>query len=144
MTESLHIVCPACDSINRVPKDKLGAGGKCGNCQQPLFNGKPLELDGARFQRHLTKNDVPVLVDFWAAWCGPCKVMAPVFAEAASQLEPEVRLVKIDSDREQVLSGQMSIRGIPTLILFRKGVEVGRQSGAMDLKSLLSWVKQHL
>lgn len=144
MTESLHIVCPACDSINRVPKAKLGAGGKCGSCQQPLFNGKPLDLDGARFQRHLAKNDVLVLVDFWAAWCGPCKVMAPVFAEAANQLEPEVRLVKIDSDREQALSGQMGIRGIPTLILFRKGVEVGRQSGAMDLKSLLAWVKQYL
>jgi thioredoxin 2 len=144
MTDSLHVVCPQCDGINRIPQAKLGAGGKCGVCHQPLFSGKPLELNQSRFQRHLAKNDIPLLVDFWASWCGPCKMMAPVFAEAAKQLEPDIRLVKINSEQEQALSGELAIRSIPTLILFEKGVEAARMSGVMDLQNLLSWVRQHV
>jgi len=144
MTENLHVVCPHCDGINRVPRDKLAAGGKCGSCHRPLFTGQPLELDQARFQRHVGKSDLPILVDVWAPWCGPCKMMAPVFAQAAQQLEPDLRLVKVDSEREQQLSAQLGIRSIPTLILFSRGKELARMSGAMDLTSLLAWTRQQL
>jgi thioredoxin 2 len=144
MTDSLHVVCPQCDGINRIPQIKLGAGGKCGSCHQPLFAGEPLELNQARFRRHLAKSDIPLLVDFWASWCGPCKMMAPVFAEAAGQLEPNIRLVKINSEQEQSLSGELGIRSIPTLILFKKGAETARMSGALDLPNLLAWVRQHI
>ena len=144
MSEALHIVCPHCDAVNRIPADKLDARPKCGKCHQPLFTGAPLALDTARFQRHLERNDIPLLVDFWAEWCGPCKMMAPVFEQAAGQLEPRVRLVKVDTDREQALASSLGIRGIPTLILFRGGREVARTSGATNLQGLLAWVRQHL
>jgi len=144
MADSLHIVCPHCDGINRVPQDRLDAAPKCGVCHKPLFTGEPLVLDTARFQRHLTKGGLPLLVDFWAAWCGPCKMMAPVFAQAAQQLEPRVRLVKIETEREQQLSAQLGIRSIPTLILFKNGQEAARMAGAMDLSNLLAWTRQHL
>ena len=145
MNSDLHLVCPHCDSINRVPRDRLGAGAKCGKCHKPLFTGTPLALDGARLQRHLERSDLPTLVDFWAAWCGPCKAMAPVFEQAAARLEPRVRLAKLDTDRDQGLASQLGIRGIPTLILFGPGGrEIVRTSGAMDLTSLLAWVDPHL
>jgi len=140
MNNSLHIVCPHCDGINRVPPEKLAAGGSCGACHKPLFTGKPLDLNQTRFQRHLAKSDLPLLVDFWASWCGPCKMMSPVFAEAARQLEPDMRLVKINSEQEQTLSTQLAIRSIPTLLVFRQGKEIARMSGALDLPGLLAWV----
>ena len=143
MSESLHIVCPRCGGINRLPAERLGAGGKCGKCHQPLFSGMPMSLDAGNFDRVIGKNDIPVLVDFWAPWCGPCKMMAPVFEQAAQQLEPRLRLAKVNTEEQQALAARYNIRSIPTLAIFRHGQEIARMAGAMDLNSLLAWARQH-
>ncbi len=139
--EALHIVCPHCGGINRIPADKNAASANCGKCHQPLFTGQAVDVDGTQFSKHLQKNDIPVIVDFWADWCGPCKILGPVITQAAAQLEPRVRFLKVNSDQHQALAGQYSIRGIPTLILFKHGKEIDRQSGAMDLPSLRRWIE---
>jgi thioredoxin 2 len=144
MSDGLHIVCPHCDSVNRVPRDRLGAGGNCGRCKRPLFTGHPLALREASFAQHLGRSDIPLLVDFWASWCGPCKMMAPVFERAASELEPHVRLAKVNTEEQQGLAARYGIRSIPTLILFKEGREAARIAGALDLQNLLAWTRQHL
>jgi thioredoxin 2 len=139
--DALHIACPHCHAVNRVPVDRLGDGGNCGKCKNHLFIGKPVELDEAGFAAHVGRSDLPLVVDFWAPWCGPCRTMAPAFAQAAAQLEPNYRLGKVNTEEQQGLAARFGIRSIPTLAIFKGGREVARQSGAMDAARLTAWIK---
>jgi thioredoxin 2 len=144
MTDTLHLVCPHCEKVNRIPATRLGETPKCGQCHQRLFTGQPLELTTAGFRRQIEHSDVPLVVDFWAPWCGPCKMMAPQYAAAAAELEPALRLAKVNTDVETSLAADFNIRSIPTLALFRGGREVARQAGAMAKSDIVRWVRQQL
>jgi thioredoxin 2 len=144
MTEPLQVVCPHCHVINRVPAGRLAEGGICGKCKRALFSGHPLELDGASFERHVGASDIPLVVDFWAPWCSPCRMMAPHFEKAAAELEPQVRLAKLNTEAEQAIAARYAIRSIPTLVVFRRGREIARQSGAMDGPGLIRWVRSRV
>ena len=141
MAESLHVVCPACAAVNRIPAARLTESPKCGKCREPLFPGKPVELTDRSFETHISRSDLPVVVDFWAPWCGPCKMMAPAFQQAATQLEPGFRFAKLNTDEQQATAARFQIRSIPTLALFRNGREVARQAGAMGAADIVRWVQ---
>lgn len=144
MNNSIHIVCPYCRTTNRLLSKRLNEQPKCGKCQKSLFNGVPLVLDQECFERHLKNDNIPLLVDFWAEWCGPCKVMAPYFESATKILEPQVRLIKINTELSQELSSRYIIQSIPTLMIFKNGKEVARNLGVMGTQDIVRWVKQYL
>ena len=144
MSESLHVVCPQCHTTNRVLSAQLGSAPDCGNCHKPLFTGHSTALDEAAFDRHVARNQIPVLVDFWAPWCGPCIQMAPGFEQAAARLEPQVRLAKVDTEAVPALGARFNIRSIPTLALFRDGRELARQAGAMGAADIVRWTQAQL
>jgi thioredoxin 2 len=141
VNDDLHVVCPHCHTTNRLPRARLDHGAKCGHCKQPLLEGRPFELTKAGFDRHVAKNDLPLVVDFWAPWCGPCRMMAPAYEEVATRLAPGVRLAKLDTEAEPEIAARFGIRSIPTLIAFKNGREVARRSGASDISGLLGWIK---
>ena len=144
MTENYHVVCPSCLAINRVPSARLSESPVCGKCQHSLFTGEPTALTQAAFEKHLTRNDIPMVVDFWADWCGPCKMMAPAYAQATHELEPLVRFAKVDTEAENQLAARFSIRSIPTMILFRDGRELARRSGALGARDIVDWIRSTL
>ena len=139
-----HVVCPHCDSVNRLPAARDARTAKCGKCHQPLFTGQPLPASTAGFLKQIERNDIPVVADFWADWCGPCKQMAPEFEKAARALEPHVRFAKLDTEAAPNEAASHGIRSIPTMILFQNGREAARQSGAMPAGHIIQWVREQI
>ncbi|MEE9445601.1 MAG: thioredoxin TrxC [Cocleimonas sp.] len=140
MSDKKQLVCSHCSAVNSIPSARLGDKPKCGKCKQALFTGKPIELTDSNFAKVVNKSGVPVVVDFWAEWCGPCKMMAPAFSDASSQLEPNVILAKLNTETAQQTAGRFNIRSIPSLVMFKDGKEVARQAGAMSAQQIVQWV----
>jgi thioredoxin 2 len=144
MSGTHQVVCGQCGRINRLPAERAPQAARCGACHQPIFTGHPLEIDEAGFERHVANSDLALLIDVWAPWCGPCRAMAPMFERAAQQLEPKVRLLKLNSDTAPALSARLAISGIPTLLLMHNGREIARHAGAMDTRSIVAWTESGL
>jgi thioredoxin 2 len=142
MSESIHLVCPSCDAVNRIPRERPASQAVCGHCKAKLFAGRPIALDGRRFERHAQRNDIPVVVDVWAPWCGPCRAMAPIFERAAQELEPQARFVKVNADEEPDLAAKLGVRGIPALFVLKRGAVVAQRAGLTDFATLRGWVSQ--
>lgn len=139
-----QIVCTACGATNRLPPQRDAREARCGKCRAALFSAHPADVDGAMFRRQIDRNSIPVLVDVWAPWCGPCRMMAPAYEAAAARLEPGMRLLKLDSEAHPAIAARLGIRGIPTLLLYRGGRELARQSGAMTAPQIIDWARTHL
>jgi thioredoxin 2 len=144
VTQNLHVVCPHCHTTNRVARERLADGATCGKCREALLPGEPFVLDAASFDRHVGATQLPLVVDFWAPWCGPCKMMAPAYEQVAARLAPRVQLAKLDTEAEPELAARFGIRSIPTLVVFRNGKEVARTSGALGAPQLTQWIESHV
>ena len=140
--EALQVVCPRCNAVNRIPKDKPAREAKCGRCHNRIFTGSAIPVSAESFMAHIQYNDIPVVVDFWADWCAPCKAMAPAYERVAAELEPEMRFLKVDTEAERELAARYNIRSLPTVMVFRKGAVIAQRPGAMDAQTLRSWLRQ--